>query len=94
MPAPEQGPFITPPPEWPATVRLFQPPQLTDEQRAQMREAMANVTEGLRHLAEAVGPAALRAGEEIARLGEQLRASSSYRPEWANHFAFNPRHPR
>lgn len=66
----------------------------TDEQRAQMGQAMANVAEGLRQVAEAFCPAALRAGEEIARFGEQLRTASSYRPEWANAFAYNPRCPR
>lgn len=83
-------PFITEPPDWPSTVRLFQPPQLTDEQREQIRQSMANVTAGLTQIFEAIGPAALAAAKELEQLGEQLRAASTYRPEWADTFAYKP----
>lgn len=83
-------PFIVQPPDWPTTVRVFQPPQLTDEQREQIRQAMTNAMAGMRQIFEALGPAALAAAKQLEELGEQLRAARQYRPDWADTFAYKP----
>jgi hypothetical protein len=87
-PSDRHAPFIVPPPDWPSTIRLFQTPH--DEQREQIRQAMANVTAGLRQITEALGPAAATAAKQLEELGEQLPAASSHLPDWADTFAYKP----
>ncbi|MFC8432219.1 hypothetical protein [Streptomyces sp. NPDC057253] len=63
--------------------------RLTPQQARAASEHLARITLFVRQTLDAFAALARSATEALARLGEQLR-TGSYRPQWANHFAYQP----
>lgn len=67
--------------------------RLTPEQARAVSEQLTHVALFVRQIIDAFAAFARSAAEALQpliRLSEQLRAMSSYRPDWANHFAYQP----
>ncbi|WP_328439340.1 hypothetical protein OHA71_23670 [Streptomyces sp. NBC_00444] len=71
--------------------------RLTPMQARAVSGQLARITLFVRQVLDAFAALARSVAEAIqplARLGEQLRAEGSYRPEWGNHLELAPRRHR